>query len=329
MKILVLIIITILIFTNAVTDAPNAIATLVGTKVMEFKKAARLSAIFNLIGIIVMSFINFSVADCISSMVNINDGIYGYTVLISAMISVIIFALVALAFGIPTSETHALTAGLTGAAIAVYGIDGVNSSEWVNVFIGLIWSILGTLAISMLVTKIFKKFIQKFSETKIKSAQIISTCGMSFMHGAQDGQKFIGILIIFMCLLNKTQIPDIVNPIEYIPIILFTAIVMAIGVSIGGKKIVQNIGTDMVSLNMQEGLFSDITTVFTLLIASLTGLPVSTTHAKTVSIIGVGKCSDSKFNAKKVIDICKAWIYTFPVCGVLAYGLAFVISKFV
>lgn len=329
MKILVLIIITILIFTNAVTDAPNAIATLVGTKVMEFKKAARLSAIFNLIGIIVMSFINFSVADCISSMVNINDGIYGYTVLISAMISVIIFALVALAFGIPTSETHALTAGLTGAAIAVYGIDGVNSGEWVNVFIGLIWSILGTLVISMLITKILKKFIQKFSENKIKSAQIISTCGMSFMHGAQDGQKFIGILIIFMCLLNKTQIPDIVNPIEYIPIILFTAIVMAIGVSIGGKKIVQNIGTNMVSLNIQEGLFSDITTVFTLLIASLTGLPVSTTHAKTVSIIGVGKCSGSKFNAKKVMDICKAWIYTFPVCGVLAYGLAFVISKFV
>lgn len=329
MKILVLIIITILIFTNAVTDAPNAIATLVGTKVMEFKKAARLSAIFNLIGIIVMSFINFSVADCISSMVNINDGIYGYTVLISAMISVIIFALVALAFGIPTSETHALTAGLTGAAIAVYGIDGVNSGEWVNVFIGLIWSILGTLVISMLITKILKKFIQKFSENKIKSAQIISTCGMSFMHGAQDGQKFIGILIIFMCLLNKTQIPDIVNPIEYIPIILFAAIVMAIGVSIGGKKIVQNIGTNMVSLNIQEGLFSDITTVFTLLIASLTGLPVSTTHAKTVSIIGVGKCSGSEFNAKNVMDICKAWIYTFPVCGVLAYGLAFVISKFV
>lgn len=329
MKILVLIIITILIFTNALTDAPNAIATLVGTKVMEFKKAAKLSAIFNLVGIIVMSFINFSVADCISSMVNINDGVYGYTVLISAMISVIIFALVALAFGIPTSETHALTAGLTGAAIAVYGVDSVNSSEWVNVFIGLIWSILGTLAISMLVTKILKKFIQKLSETKIKSAQIISTCGMSFMHGAQDGQKFIGILIIFMCLLNKTQIPDIVNPIEYIPIILFTAIVMAIGVSIGGKKIVQNIGTDMVSLNMQEGLFSDITTVFTLLIASLTGLPVSTTHAKTVSIIGVGKCSGSEFNAKKVMDICKAWIYTFPVCGVLAYVLAFVISKFV
>lgn len=110
MKVLVLLIITILIFTNAVTDAPNAIATLVGTKVMEFKKAARLSAVFNLIGIIVMSFVNFSVADCISSMVNLSDGVNGYILLISAMLSVIIFAFAALAFGIPTSETHALTA---------------------------------------------------------------------------------------------------------------------------------------------------------------------------------------------------------------------------
>lgn len=106
MKIIVLIVITILIFTNALTDAPNAIATLVGTKVMEFKKAARLSAIFNLIGIIVMCFVNFSVANCISSMVNLNDGKNGYIVLIASMASVIIFALVALAFGIPTSETH-------------------------------------------------------------------------------------------------------------------------------------------------------------------------------------------------------------------------------
>lgn len=111
------------------------------------------------------------------------------------------------------------------------------------------------------------------------------------MHGAQDGQKFIGILIIFMCLLKNVQIPEIVLPTDYFNVIIFTAIIMAIGVSIGGRKIVENIGTDMVSLNIQEGLFSDITTVITLLIASLTGLPVSTTHAKTISIIGVGKAN--------------------------------------
>lgn len=270
MKIIILFIITVLIFTNALTDAPNAIATLVGTNVMEFKKAAKLSAIFNLIGIIVMSFINFSVANCVSSMVNLNDGILGYIVLICAIISVIIFALVALSFGIPTSETHALVAGLTGSAIAIYGINGVNFNEWKSVIIGLVWSIIGTFLISILITKLLQKFLKKVSDRKIKTAQVISTCGMSFMHGAQDGQKFIGILIIFICLIRKTQIPDFVMPIDYIDIIIFTAVVMAIGCSIGGKKIVENIGKDMATLNIHEGLCSDITTVVTLLIASLT-----------------------------------------------------------
>lgn len=270
MKISIIIIITILIFTNALTDAPNAIATLVGTKVMEFKKAAKLSAIFNLIGIIVMSFLNFSVASCISSMVNLNDGNNGYIVLISAIIAVILFALIALIFGIPTSETHALVAGLTGSAIAIHGLDAVNLNDWKNVIIGLIWSILGTFLVSLLVTTILKKFVSKMSDKKIKNLQILNTCGMSFMHGAQDGQKFIGLLIIFVCLMRKQVIPQNAIPIDYIELIIFTAIIMAIGCSFGGKKIVDNIGTDMASLNIQEGLYSDVSTIITLVIASLT-----------------------------------------------------------
>lgn len=327
MKICVFIIITILIFTNAVTDAPNAIATLVGTKVMNFKKAAKLSAIFNLFGIIIMSFINFSVANCISSMVNLNDGNNGYIVLISSMVSVIIFALVALIFGIPTSETHGLIAGLTGATIAIYGIENVNFNEWYNIGIGLIWSILGAFFIGIVISKILKKYIKKVSINKIKKMQILSMCGMSFMHGAQDGQKFIGILIIFSCLTRNIVIPNKVVPIDYISIIIYTAIIMAIGVSIGGKKIVENIGTDIVKLNINDGLFSDVTTIITLLMASLLGLPVSTTHAKTMSIIGVGKVNENKLNMKKILEICKAWVFTFPVCGILSYIVAVILIK--
>ena len=119
LQIIIVIIIVLLIFTNGITDAPNAIATIVGSKTMKFRKAAFISAIFNFIGIIVMSFINISVADCISSMVNLNDTKGGMIVLISAMASVILFALIAMQFGIPTSETHGLVAGLTGAAFAL------------------------------------------------------------------------------------------------------------------------------------------------------------------------------------------------------------------
>lgn len=319
--------IIVLIFTNAITDASNAIATLVGTKVMKFSKAAKLSAIFNFIGIIVMSFINISVANCISSMVKLNDRQNGIIVLISAMVAVIIFALVAMKFGIPTSETHGLIAGLTGAAVAIYGWSSVSIEEWINVIIGLIWSIFGTLIIGWIICKISERIII-LKNNKIEKMQILGCCGMSFMHGAQDGQKFIGILIIFFSLLKNIKIPDSVNPLNYVAIIIYTAVIMALGVSIGGKKIVDNIGSEMVELNNKQALMSDITTIITLFIASMTGIPVSTTHAKTMSIIAIGKNENSKIDQSRVVDICKAWFWNFPISAVIGYILAVFISQF-
>ena len=326
--ILTFIIVIVLIFTNAITDASNAIATLVGTKVMPFKKAANLSAIFNFIGIIVMSFINISVANCISSMVNLHDSENGMIVLLSGMIAVIVFALLALKSGIPTSETHGLIAGLTGATIAIYGPQSVSLQEWKNVLIGLVWSIFGTLVIGFIIVSVFEEFI-KLKNKDIEKMQIIGCCGMSFMHGAQDGQKFIGILIIFFSLVQNSVIPKEINPMNYVVIIVYVAFIMAMGVSIGGKKIVDNIGSQMVELNNKQALMSDIITVITLFVASMTGIPVSTTHAKTMSIISVGKNKNSKIDKSKVFGICKAWFWNFPISGMIGYILAIIISRIV
>lgn len=327
--ILAFIIIIVLIFTNAITDAPNAIATLVGTKVMPFRKAAKLSAIFNFIGIVVMSLINISVANCISSMVNLNDSENGIVVLISGMIAVIVFALIAMKFGIPTSETHGLIAGLTGAAVAIYGWGSVSLYEWKNVIIGLIWSILGTFLIGYMISKISEKVIFLTQNENIEKWQILGCCGMSFMHGAQDGQKFIGILIIFFSLIKNVGIPEIINPFDNIGIILYTAFIMAMGVSIGGKKIVDNIGGEMVELDNKQALMSDITTIITLFLASITGIPVSTTHAKTMSIISIGKNKNTKIDQSKVFSICKAWFWNFPISGGIGFLLANVINKLI
>lgn len=324
--ILTLILIILLILTNAITDAPNAIATLVGTKVMPFKKAAKLSAIFNLIGIVAMSFVNISVASCISSMVNLDDGLIGISALGCAMFSVILFALIAMKFGIPTSETHGLVAGLTGSSLALYGANAINWGEWKNVIIGLVWSIIGTYIISKITANICNKTITKCNKKSIQKFQKIGSCGLSFMHGAQDGQKFIGVLVLFLSIIAGTTISENINPMNYVPVILFVAFIMFVGVSIGGKNIVQNIGSDMVKLDNYEAFASDISTVITLFVASMTGLPVSTTHAKTVSIVGIGRANNSLMDGKRILDIMKAWIWTFPVCGGIAYILARVIS---
>lgn len=326
LQIIIVIIIVLLIFTNGITDAPNAIATIVGSKTMKFRKAAFISAIFNFIGIIVMSFINISVADCISSMVNLNDTKGGMIVLISAMASVILFALT-MQFGIPTSETHGLVAGLTGAAFALYGAGSINLGEWQNIGIGLIWSVVGTFILSYVITKLLKGLLNKLKSKVISDFQVLGMCAMSFMHGAQDGQKFIGILIIYNYIIKGLAIPDVLIPSEHLASIVFTALVMFIGVSIGGEKIVQNIGSNMTALDNKQALCSDIATSATILVASLNGIPVSTTHVKTVSIIGVGKSEKQQVSKKSVLQIINAWILTFPVCLILSYILAKLLIK--
>lgn len=325
---LAVIITILLIFTNGMTDAPNAIATLIGSKVMSYKKASIISAIFNFFGIIIMSFVNISVADCISGMINVSDGINGIFVLITAMLSVIIFALVAMQFGIPTSETHGLVAGLTGSAIAVYGINAVNGKQWISIGIGLIWSILGTFILSIIFGIINKRVLHNIKDKTIGKFQILGMCAMSFMRGAQDGQKFIGILIIYHYIVKGLAVPQYIAPMENIYTIVFVAAVMFIGVSIGGKKIVENIGSNVTELSQKQALSSDITTSITLLLASLNGLPVSTTHVKTMSIIGVGAANKKPVSKKAVVDIIKAWILTFPVCLILSYVLAKIFTIF-
>lgn len=322
-QILAIVITVMLIFTNGMTDAPNAIATLIGSKVMSYERASMISAIFNFIGIIVMSFINISVASCISSMVKVSSGMEGILVLISAMLSVIIFALVAMHFGIPTSETHGLIAGLTGSAIAIYGIHGINVNEWINVAIGLVWSILGTFIFSIIIGCISKRALKNIKDETIGKFQIFGMCTMSFMRGAQDGQKFIGILVLYSFIAKGLIMPEFIVPSEHVYTIFFVAFVMFVGVNIGGEKIVQNIGSNVTNLTRKQALSSDIATATTLFVASLNGLPVSTTHVKTMSIIGIGSASRQAISKRAVVDIIKAWILTFPVC----IGIAFVLAK--
>ena len=170
--------------------------------------------------------------------------------------------------------------------------------------------------------------LKKVKDKLVSDLQIVGMCAMSFMHGAQDGQKFIGILIIYNFIVKGLAIPDVIVPSEHIVTILFTAVVMFIGVSIGGEKIVQNIGSNMTALNNKQALCSDIATSATILVASLNGIPVSTTHVKTMSIIGVGKSEKQKVSKKSVLQIINAWVLTFPFCLIVSYFFAKLLIKF-
>ena len=170
--------------------------------------------------------------------------------------------------------------------------------------------------------------LKNVNDNVVSKFQTLGMCMMSFMHGAQDGQKFIGILIIYYYIVNGMSVPDYIVPSEHIVTILFVAVVMLIGVSMGGKKIVENIGSNVTNLTKKQALFSDVATSITLLIASLNGLPVSTTHAKTVAIIGVGKSEKQQVSKKAITQIIKAWFLTFPVCLLISFFLAKIFINF-
>lgn len=312
------IIIILLIFTNAITDAPNAISTVVGTNVISFRKAAYISAVFNLIGIIVMCFINFSVAQNIATIINFDNGKEGIISLLSAMISVIIFSLVAMKFGIPTSETHGLIAGLTGSCIAIGNLSNINLEEWSKVFWGLLWSIVGTYIMCKLFDIMLRSFLSNIKKKNIEKFQLLSCCSLSFMHGAQDGLKFIGVLIIYICAIKNIDISSCLSINQNFWIIIFVSSIMSIGVGFGGRSIVENVGKNISKLSNVDAILTDITTSVSLFIASIFGVPVSTTHSKTVSIIAVGK----NLNPKPVFEIVKAWFITFPVCMAISFLIA-------
>ncbi len=129
------------------------------------------------------------------------------------------------------------------------------------------------------------------------------------------GAKFIGLVILYCSIVKNTyKISNL--SLDNIWNIIFVAIIMFFGVWVGGKKIVENIGSNTILLDNVKGIFSDIGTVINLFIASIFGIPVSTTHVKTMSIISLGE-KDS--NVKNIKNIFKAWIWTFPVCFILSY----------
>ena len=315
------------IFVNGWTDAPNAIATCISTRCMRVRPAILLSAGFNFLGVLVMTRINSSVASTISNMVdfggNTNEALIA---LCAALFSIVVYSVTASWFGIPTSESHSLIAGLTGAAIAINnGLGGVNGAEWVKVLYGLVMSLLLGFGSGWLICKLLTWVCAGLDRRKangfFRYAQIFGAAAMSFMHGAQDGQKFIGVLFLGVAFCNgQSSVSGVVIPIW---LMLLCSTVMGLGTSVGGEKIIKSVGMDMVRLEKYQGFAADLSAAFCLLLSSLFGIPVSTTHTKTSAIMGVGAVKRlSAINYGVVKDMMLTWVFTFPGCGLISFAMA-------
>ncbi|MBQ2892386.1 MAG: inorganic phosphate transporter [Bacilli bacterium] len=310
---IIFILISIVILINGATDAANSVISGVTTKTMSFNKAIIISSIFNLLGVIVITTINNKVVVTIFNiaMFKGNDALLA---LFTALISIIIWTSIAWYFGIPTSESHALIAGITGSAIAFNnGFNCINFNSWLKVILGLLISIslgiLGGYVLYIIRKKTSKKIIY------------CSTAFISFMHGAQDGQKFIGLYLLVL-LTNSTNKINVSIPIW---LMLFSSLLMGIGTLIGGKRIVKKMGNELVELDLKQCTSSDYATSLVLLLSTLLGIPISTTHVKMTSLIGVGLAKKTKINISVIKQLIFTWILTFPGCGLIS----FILTKFI
>lgn len=315
------------IFVNGWTDAPNAIATAVTTRSINIRPAIIMSAVFNFLGVLLMTMINSSVASTISNMVDFGtDTQMALVALCAALFSIVVYSVGASIFGIPTSESHSLIAGLTGAALAVQGgLDGVNGQEWIKVIYGLVLSLALGFALGWGICKaltiICANMDRRRTNKTFKYAQIFGAAAMSFMHGAQDGQKFIGVLLLGVAFCNGQ--PDLVNAAIPIWLMMLCSITMGVGTSVGGEKIIKSVGMDMVKLETFQGFSADLAGAACILLSTLTGIPVSTTHTKTSAIMGVGAVKRlSAINFSVVKDMMFTWVFTFPGCGLISFVMA-------
>ena len=315
------------IFVNGWTDAPNAIATCVTTRCMRVRPAIIMSAVLNFLGVLVMTRLNASVASTISNMVDFGADTHAALIaLCAALFSIVVYSVAASVFGIPTSESHSLIAGLTGAAIAIQGgLAGVNGQEWVKVIYGLVMSLLFGFAIGWLccklVTIVFAAADRRRADGFFRYAQIVAAAAMSFMHGAQDGQKFIGVLFLGVAFCNgQTGVEGAVIPVW---LMVLCSLTMGIGTSVGGEPIIKSVGMDMAKLEKYQGFAADLASSVCLLVMTELGIPVSTTHTKTSAIMGVGAVRRlSAINFGVVRDMMLTWVFTFPGCGLISFFMA-------
>lgn len=316
-----------MVFVNGWTDAPNAIGTAVGTRALSPRAAVILAGVCNLLGVAAMALTRAKVMETVMGAADFGgDSGAALTALMAAMLAVVVFAVGAWAFGIPTSEGHALIAGLTGAALALSGPGAVNPAEWNKVIIGLLVSGGLGLAGGFLLTKLTAFLCRKRSpgDTRrfFRWGQAGAAGAMAFLHGAQDGQKFIGAAMLALHLNGiVTPGPDGRFTIP-LGAAALTALVMGLGTLLGGGRIIRKVGMELTKLRPYQGFASDLAGGLCLLLSTLTGLPVSTTHTKTAAVMGAGAARSVKGVDWRIAgQMALAWLLTFPCCGAIGYGM--------
>jgi PiT family inorganic phosphate transporter len=319
--VLVIILATVFDFINGFHDTANAIATSVSTRVLSPKIAVSMAAVLNMVG----ALSGTAVAKMVGAGLVTSAGITQVTV-VSALLSAIIWDLFTWFFGLPTSSSHAILSGLVGAAVATAGTGIIMTGGVYKILAGLIFSpivglILGYLLMAFL-TWIFRRSSPATVTKTFNRLQIVSAAYMAFSHGSNDAQKTMGI--ITMALVSYYKLPHFDIPLWVIGL---CATAMALGTAIGGWRVIKTLGVRLVNLRPINGFAAEASAATIIEFASRIGLPLSTTHVISSTVMGVG--ASKRLSAVRWgvgSNILAAWIFTLPACAALAWGVCKVLQ---
>lgn len=309
-------------FLNGFHDAANSIATVVGTRVLKPMPAVAIAAFANLVGPFLFG---VAVATTIGKGI-INPDFVTLNIIVGALAGAIVWDIITWILGLPTSSSHALVGGILGAGIAGAGTKAVYFGGLQNVISGIIISpIVGlafAFAVALLVMKIFAKVRPNTVNSLFGRLQLISSTYFSLTHGANDGQKTMGVIALILLtqgVITKFSIPSYV--------IIMAAIAMSLGTFFGGWRIVKTMATKITNLRPYQGFSAETGAATIIALLAWAGIPASTTHAISGGIMGVGavrRLSAVRWGVGK--RIVWAWIITIPAGAAVSFVITTIIN---
>jgi len=323
-------------YSNGFHDAANAIATVVSTRVLTPRKAIAMAAFFNLTG----ALLGGAVASTIGKGL-VDTNVVTMSTVLCAVIAAFVWNITTWWFGLPSSSSHALIGGLCGAALAAargnWSVIKWNAGVWPKVIVPMITSpfagfIFGGLLMFLLLVTLHR-FTPHFVHSLFGKLQIFSAAWMAHSHGTNDAQKTMGIITLALFTGTKAgsfdNLPGWLNflktPVFVLPVwvTILCAATMAVGTAAGGWRIIRTLGHSMVKLQPVHGFAAETSAALIIQGASYYGIPLSTTHVISTSIMGVGAVKRFSGIKWRVVErIIWAWLFTLPASGLIGYALA-------
>jgi PiT family inorganic phosphate transporter len=308
---------------NGFHDGCNAVSTVIYTGALKPRIAIALSAVFNFVGPLAMG---VAVAKTIGGVIQAGDATAH--LVIAALLGACVWEILTWIWALPMSSSHALVGGLLGAGLAALGLGGINWQKVVLIFASLLVSPFLGIITGYLLMRLSRFFFAKTrmsmagADRFYKHMQIISSSWVSFSHGSNDATKVMGIIVIFLAAQKGLGVTEYIDQQGFpIWVILACAAAMAVGtfLSVKSFRLIRTLGEKITKLHPINGFSAEVGGAIIIQVASLLGLPVSTTHVVTSAVTGTGLASKLGGVSWKVFRaIMLAWVVTLPFCAIVA-----------